>query len=189
MIFHSIEAHKLLSDLVDKIEDASNLISTAISQGNKVISCGNGGSAGQAQHFSAELIGRFEKERSALNSISLTTDTSNITAIGNDYGYENVFKRQLQGIGKPGDVLLCLTSSGNSQNLIEAINHAKLNGIKVVNLLGNDGGKMNGLGNANIIIPSENTARVQECHLLILHIFAKLIEYTIFNQDGSTRNY
>jgi D-sedoheptulose 7-phosphate isomerase len=179
MIFQSIEAHRSVDGLVDQIDEAANLMIQSINQGNKIISCGNGGSAAQAQHFSAELVGRFEKERKSLPSISLTTDTSNLTAIGNDYGYDQIFKRQLASLGTKGDVLICLSSSGNSPNLTEAINEAKTNGFKVINLLGKDGGRMKGSGDLDIIINSENTARIQECHILILHILAKLVEDSI----------
>ena len=175
-INQSIEAHKTILDLEDQIQDTANLIINALKNGKKVLSCGNGGSAAQAQHFSAELVGRFEKEREGIPSISLTTDTSNLTAIGNDYGYNAIFKRQVESIGKPNDILICLSSSGNSENLIQALEEAKKKDIKTINLLGKDGGKMKNLADIDIIIDSENTARIQECHILILHILAKLIE-------------
>ena len=183
MIDNSIETHKKVLDLVEDIEKASQILISSIKQGNKILSCGNGGSASQAQHFSAELIGRFEAERFALPSISLTVDTSNLTALGNDYGFENVFKRQVEALGNPGDVLLCLTSSGNSQNLLEAISMARLKKMKIINLLGKDGGKMKNMGDLEIIINSQNTARIQECHILILHILAKLVEDAFLEQN------
>ena len=176
MIDDSIEAHKYVYNQAEKIKKASEIIITRLKQGSKILSCGNGGSASQAQHFSAELVGRFEAERSAIPSISLTTDTSNLTALGNDYGFNAIFKRQVEALGNPGDVLLCLTSSGNSQNLLEAISMARSKDMKIINLLGRDGGKMKNTGDLNIIINSQNTARIQECHILILHILAKLIE-------------
>ena len=176
MIDDSIETHKTIHNQAEKIKKASEIIITGLKQGNKILSCGNGGSASQAQHFSAELVGKFEAERSAISSISLTTDTSNLTALGNDYGFNTVFKRQVEALGNPGDVLLCLTSSGNSQNLLEAISMAQSKDMKIINLLGRDGGKMKNMGNLDIIINSQNTARIQECHILILHIIAKLVE-------------
>lgn len=176
MISESIETHKLVHNLAEDIEKASIILIESLKQGNKIISCGNGGSAAQAQHFSAELVGRFEAERQAIPSISLTTDTSNITAISNDYSYDLVFKRQLESLGKPGDILICISSSGNSQNLIEAINLARSKNIKIINLLGKDGGRMKNSGNLDLIIESQNTARIQECHILILHILAKILE-------------
>lgn len=176
MINDSIKTHMLVNNFVEEIEKAIEIMINSLKQGNKILSCGNGGSAAQAQHFSAELVGRFEAERKAISSISLTTDTSNITALGNDYGFETVFKRQIEALGNQGDVLICLSSSGNSQNLIEAILEAKSKNIKIINLLGRDGGKMKRVGDVDIIIPVQNTARIQECHILILHIFAKLIE-------------
>ncbi len=176
MIKQSIETHGEVLNLTEQIGQSANLMISSLKQGNKIISCGNGGSAAQAQHFSAELIGRFEAERQSIPSISLTTDTSNITALGNDYGFNTIFKRQIESLGKTGDILICLSSSGNSENLIQAIQEAKSKNIKVINLLGKDGGNMRYLGDINIIISSQNTARVQECHILILHILAKLIE-------------
>ena len=189
MIFDSIETHKTLQDHVDNIDLASDILISTLKQKNKILICGNGGSAAQAQHFAAELIGRFESERKSIPCISLTTDTSNITAIGNDYGFTNIFKRQIESLGNENDVLICLTTSGNSQNLVEAINQAKQNNLKIINLLGKDGGLIKNTGNLEIIIKSHNSARIQEAHILILHIFAKLIEESFQNNNFNNNNF
>ncbi|HJZ18761.1 MAG TPA: SIS domain-containing protein [Candidatus Nanoarchaeia archaeon] len=181
IISDSIMINEKLHSHAEEILKSAEIMIYSLKNGNKIISCGNGGSASQAQHFSAELVGRFEKERKALPSIAITTDTSNLTALGNDYGYDIVFKRQIESLGGEGDILVCFTSSGNSQNLIEAINEAKKKKMKIINLLGKGGGKMKGTGDIEIIVQSDNTARIQECHLLILHIFAKLIEDSFTN--------
>lgn len=176
MIENSIETKQYLFNNITAIKQTTELIINSLRNHGKILVCGNGGSAAEAQHFAAELIGRFEKERTAIPCIALTTDSSNLTALGNDYGFESVFKRQISALGNKGDVLLCLSSSGNSENLIEAAAEAKRKNMMIINLLGKDGGKMKQMGNIEIIIPSSNTARIQECHLLILHILAKLIE-------------
>jgi len=183
IINDSIETHKLMPQFKESIEKATNIMISALKKGNKIMICGNGGSASQAQHFAAELVGDFETKRKGIPSISLTADTSNLTSIGNDYGFDYVFRRQIEAIGKSGDILICLSTSGNSRNVIKAIE--KIKNIKVINLLGKDGGKMKGSGDIEIIIPSNNTARVQECHILILHIWAKLIEDASINQYGT----
>lgn len=140
--------------------------------GGKVMACGNGGSAADAQHFAAELIGRFERERQELAAIALTTDTSILTAVGNDYGYDEVFSKQVRGLGKKGDILLGISTSGNSKNVINAIEVAKKIGIKIIALTGNGGGKIASLLDVNDIhlcAPSTRTARIQETHLVLLH--------------------
>jgi len=160
-----------------QITIAAQIIIDALKKGNKVMACGNGGSALEAQHFIGELVGKFEKEsKKPLPAIALTTDVGNITAIGNDYSFDLIFKRQIQALAKKGDVLICFSTSGNSQNIIKAVKDIKQ--IKTIALLGKGGGKMKGMCNVQIIINSQNTARIQESHLLILHILAKLIEDT-----------
>ena len=178
----STETHKLVHNFHDEIQKAAKIIIKALKQRNKIMTCGNGGSALQAQHFTGEIVGKFERDKKALPGIALTTDAGNMTAIGNDANFNLVFKRQIEALGKKGDVLICFSTSGNSENLIKAIEDIK--GITVINLLGRDGGKMKGLGNIEIIIPSDNTARIQECHLLILHIWAKLIEDSFLSQES-----
>jgi D-sedoheptulose 7-phosphate isomerase len=140
--------------------------------GGKIMACGNGGSAADAQHFAAELIGRFERERQELAAIALTTDSSILTAIGNDYSYDEVFSKQVRGLGKKGDILLGISTSGNSKNVLKAIEAAKKMGIKVIALTGNGGGKIATLLDADdvhLCAPSTRTARIQETHLVLLH--------------------
>ena len=140
--------------------------------GGKIMACGNGGSAADAQHFAAELIGRFERERQELAAIALTTDSSILTAVGNDYSYDEVFSKQVRGLGKKGDILLGISTSGNSKNVLKAIEAAKKMGIKVIALTGNGGGKIATLldvDDVHLCAPSTRTARIQETHLVLLH--------------------
>ena len=140
--------------------------------GGKIMACGNGGSAADAQHFAAELIGRFERERAELAAIALTTDTSILTAIANDYSYDEIFSKQVRGLGKPGDILLGISTSGNSKNVVKAIEAAKKMGIKVIALTGNGGGRITDLldqEDIHLCAPSNRTARIQETHLVLLH--------------------
>ncbi|MBF0225406.1 MAG: D-sedoheptulose 7-phosphate isomerase [Desulfobacterales bacterium] len=170
------EAINSLFKIKDKIVNAGNLLSSAINNGKKILICGNGGSAADSQHFAAEIVGRFGKERRALPSIALTTDTSIITALTNDYSYEKVFERQVDALGNEGDVLIAISTSGNSDNIIKAVEIAKQKGIKTISLLGKDGGKQNNIADISIIVSSKITARVQEAHILILHLWAEIIE-------------
>ena len=148
----------------------------------KILVCGNGGSAADAQHFSAELLNRFEMERPALPAIALTTDTSTITAIGNDYNFNQIFEKQVQALGQAGDILLAISTSGNSENINLAINAAKEKYMDIIGLSGKDGGQMNDLlkDHLNIIVPSDRTAHIQENHIVILHIICTLIDQGIF---------
>jgi D-sedoheptulose 7-phosphate isomerase len=148
--------------------------------GKKILIAGNGGSAADAQHFAAELVGRYGFDRPSLPSIALTTDSSNLTAIGNDYGYEYVFSRQLEGLGQEGDLFIGISTSGNSQNVINAFISAKDRGITTVALVGRDGGKMATMADYAIIVPSNATPRIQEAHLLIEHMICDIIEKEIF---------
>lgn len=138
--------------------------------------CGNGGSAADSQHIAAEFVGHFMKERGPLNAIALTTDTSILTAVGNDYSFNDVFSRQVRGISKPGDILVGITTSGNSQNVIEAVQAAKKCGCKTIGLLGRDGGKLAPLCDISFVVPSNETPRIQEMHILIGHILCDLLE-------------
>lgn len=150
---------------------------------NKTILAGNGGSAADAQHIAAELVGRYGFDRPSLPSLALTTDTSNLTAIGNDYGYDKVFSRQLEGMGQKGDIFIGISTSGNSQNIINAFDVAKQKGITTVALVGRDGGEMAKMADMAIVVPSESTPRIQESHILIGHIICDIIEKEIF-ADG-----
>jgi D-sedoheptulose 7-phosphate isomerase len=168
-----LESKKLLQD---DILRGSELIITALHNGNTIFLCGNGGSAADAQHIAAEFTGRFVKERAGLPAIALTTDTSALTAIGNDYGYIKVFSRQLEALGKAGDVLIAISTSGNSENILNAIDVAKQKHIIVIGLSGKDGGIMKGVCDYNINVPSSITARIQEMHILIGHMLCELVD-------------
>lgn len=168
--------------LAPEVAAAGEILVSSLQNGGKVLSCGNGGSAADAQHFSSELLGRFEAERSSLPAIALTTDTSTLTAVGNDYGYARVFARQVDALGKAGDVLLAISTSGNSDNVIEAIGSAHKNSMTVVALTGRDGGRMASILNDSDIelrVPSERTIRIQEVHLLLVHALCDLIDQSL----------
>jgi D-sedoheptulose 7-phosphate isomerase len=164
------------------IARAGALLAGALRAGGKVHACGNGGSAADAQHFAAELINRFEIERAPLAAVALTTDSSTLTSIANDYAYEQVFSKQVRGIGRRGDVLLAISTSGNSRNVIEAMQAARQIGMRTVALTGNGGGKMAGLVSADdvhICVPHKRTARIQEVHLLALHCLCDAIDFQL----------
>ena len=163
------------------IEDITNTIFNAFKSDNKLLLCGNGGSAADAQHIAAELSGRFEIDRKPLNAEALHVNSSFVTAVANDYGYEEIYSRMVEAIGKNGDILLALSTSGNSKNIIRAIEKANSLGLITIGFSGNDGGAMQNLCKYNLIIPSENTARIQEAHILVGHIICKLIEQKIFS--------
>ncbi len=176
----SIETkQKVIQNLTKEIENSANILINSLKNNKKILICGNGGSAADAQHFATELIIRFEKDRKSLPAISLTTDTSTLTACSNDFGYDEVFKKQVESLGNEGDVLVGISTSGNSNNIINALNLAKEKGMKTICLNGKDGGKINSL-DSNLIIPSQNTARIQESHITIIHTWCKLIEESLF---------
>ena len=155
-----------------------------LNSGGKIMACGNGGSAADAQHFAAELMGRFERERRELAAVALTTDTSILTAVGNDYSYDQVFSKQVRGLGKSGDILLAITTSGNSKNVIKAVEAAQAMGIKVIALSGNSSGQLNNVLGANDLLlaaPSSRTARIQETHLVLLHALCDGIDHVMFD--------
>jgi D-sedoheptulose 7-phosphate isomerase len=159
---------------------AAEAMVTALRGGGKVLVCGNGGSASDAQHFAAELVGRFERERRAIASIALTTDTSILTAIANDYAYARVFARQVEAIGRAGDVLLAISTSGESASVLEALAAAKAGSITTVALTGRDGGLAGAAAEIHINVPSPSTARVQEVHRTLLHAMCELIERELY---------
>jgi len=171
-----IETAKKMQELLPLIKEVGELASKILKNGGKVLICGNGGSAADAQHIAAELSGRFKKERIALAGIALTTDTSALTAIGNDYGYEYVFSRQVEALANEGDLLIGISTSGNSLNVIKAIESAKKIGCKVVTLTGKSGGEMKDLGDVNIVIPSNDTPRIQEMHIMVGHMICAIID-------------
>ena len=155
-----------------------------LNSGGKIMACGNGGSAADAQHFAAELMGRFERERRELAAVALTTDTSILTAVGNDYSYDEVFSKQVRGLGKSGDILLAISTSGNSKNVIKAVEAAQEMGIKVIALSGNGGGSLNNALDANDLLlaaPSSRTARIQETHLVLLHALCDGIDHVLLD--------
>jgi D-sedoheptulose 7-phosphate isomerase len=169
--------------LPEIIEYASQQIVNALLEDKKVLCCGNGGSAGDAQHFSSEMLNRFERERPSLPAIALTTDTSTITSIANDYHFDDVFAKQIRALGQAGDILLAYTTSGNSGNIVKAIAVAHEKEMNVIALTGKDGGAVATLlseGDVEIRIPSVSTARIQEVHLLISHCLCDLIDYQLF---------
>lgn len=176
----SLATHQDSQDrLSEAIARAGTMLAQALSDGRRVLSCGNGGSAADAQHFAAELIGRFEKEREALPAVALSTDTSALTAIGNDYGFDRVFSRQVEGLGQEGDILLAISTSGNSPNVVQAIEAAHSKKMRVIALTGRDGGTMCGQMSESDIelrVPSDSTARIQEIHILILHCLCDLTD-------------
>ena len=159
---------------------ATELMVAALRRGGKILVCGNGGSASDSQHFAAELVGRFERERRALASIALTTDTSILTAIGNDCGYDRVFARQVEAVGRAGDVLLGISTSGGSRNVLEAFGVAKSGGLATVALTGRDGGVVGAAADIHINVPSPSTARVQEVHRTLMHAMCELIERELY---------
>jgi D-sedoheptulose 7-phosphate isomerase len=165
------------------IARAVTMMTGCLRSGGKILACGNGGSAADAQHFSAELLNRFEVERPPLAAVALTTDTSTLTSIGNDYSFEQVFEKQVQGLGRAGDVLLAISTSGNSSNVMRAMRAASAAGMGVVALTGRDGGKMAamlGAQDVNICVPHTVTARIQEVHLLALHCLCDGIDAVLF---------
>lgn len=163
-------------NLLLAVSDAVNQISKSLKKQKKIMVAGNGGSAADAQHFAAEFIGRYKHERVALNCISLSTDSSVITALSNDYSYESIFSRQIEAIGKSNDIFLAISTSGNSKNIINAAKVCKAKNINVISLTGNSGGKLKEHSDICINIPSHETDRIQEAHILIEHIICSLIE-------------
>jgi phosphoheptose isomerase len=169
--------------LPEAIEKGGRLMVGALTSDCKILSCGNGGSAADSQHFSAELLNRFEAERPSLPAISLTTDTSTLTSIANDYHYDDVFAKQIRALGQPGDVLLAITTSGNSPSILNAITAAHDRGMSVVALTGKDGGLVGPLmaeKDVEIRVPAKRTARIQEVHLLVIHCLCDQIDNTLF---------
>lgn len=177
---------RALEVLPDAITAAADVIVRSLLAEGKVLACGNGGSAGDSQHFSSELLNRFERERPSLPAIALTTDSSTLTSIANDYSYNEVFSKQVRALGRAGDVLLAISTSGNSRNVIEAIKVAHQRNMKVIALTGRDGGAMRELlleSDVEIRVPSQVTARIQEVHLLVIHCLCDLIDSRLFGGD------
>jgi D-sedoheptulose 7-phosphate isomerase len=171
----------LLDSKLDEIEQAGLLIVETLAAGNKVLLCGNGGSAADAQHIAAELVGRYEKQRSSFPAIALTTDTSALTALSNDYGYDQVFARQIQGLASPGDLLIAISTSGKSQNIINAVEQARLMKCKTLALTGCSGDPVASNCDLAVIVPSERTSRVQEAHITIGHLWCEMVDKLLSN--------
>jgi D-sedoheptulose 7-phosphate isomerase len=171
--------------LTRPVSEAALVLLNAITSGCKVLACGNGGSAGDAQHFAAEFVGRFERERPGLAALSMSTDTSILTAIGNDYAFDQIYAKQVQALGQPGDVLLAITTSGNSANILEAIDAAHQKDMLVVALTGKGGGKVNNAlneGDIHICVPHDRTARIQEVHLLVIHCLCDAVDVSLLGE-------
>ena len=160
----------------DRIVSQGNEMAERLARGGKVIICGNGGSAADAQHFAAELSGRYVCERRALAGIALTTDTSALTAIGNDYGFDRIFARQAEALGRPGDVLVGISTSGNSENIIQAVEAAKPLGLMTLGLLGRDGGRLKDMMDDCLVVQSSVTARIQEIHIMVIHFWCEILD-------------
>ena len=181
MVIEELYEHRnliqqVIENLSGDIETACATMVSVLKDGKKVLIAGNGGSAADAQHIAAELSGRFVKERKALPGIALTVDTSALTAIANDYGYNHVFSRQVEALAQPGDLFIGISTSGNSQGILNAFEASAKIGCKTLGLSGRNGGKMNGLCDLNIVVPSDVTARIQEMHILIGHILCKAVD-------------
>ena len=163
----------------ENIEIAADLIAKSLTSGGTIFWCGNGGSAADSQHIAAEFVGRFKKDRRPLRSIALTTDSSVLTCVANDYSYEEIFSRQLNALGRDGDVLVAITTSGKSENIKQALIQAQNMGIKTIGLLGKKGGECKDYSDVSLIVPSDITARIQETHILIEHLLCELVEHKL----------
>jgi D-sedoheptulose 7-phosphate isomerase len=170
-------------NLLSEIRTAVRWSIDALKRENKILFAGNGGSAADAQHLAAEFIGRFQKDRPSLPALALTTDTSILTAVGNDYGFEKIFARQIEGLVKEGDIFFAISTSGNSENVIEAVKVCRKRSCSTIGLLGKNGGKLAEIVDLPIIIESDNTARIQENHIVIGHMICQLVENILFGKD------
>jgi len=180
-ILQSIETKNSIKENIDLILKVANVIVAAIKDGKKVIVFGNGGSAADAQHFATELVCKFEKTRPGIKAIALNTNSSLITATGNDFGFENIFSRQIEVMSDKGDIAFAITTSGNSLNIIKALEKAKEKGLITIALSGRDGGKMKGRADYEIIVRGKRTSRIQETHILIIHILCEIVEKQLFS--------
>lgn len=180
IIENAINGHKQALRIIEsgheKIEKIAGIFISVLNNGGKIIFMGNGGSAADAQHLAAELVGRFKKNRKPLPAIALSTNTSTITAIGNDFGFEDIFTRQIEALANKSDLVVGLSTSGKSQNIIKAVTKAKESGIKTIGLLGNDGGDLKDIVNLSVIVPLNDTPRIQEIHIMIGHIICEFVD-------------
>lgn len=183
VLAHFVEHLELVESIsslyLETIQSAAYKISESLAHDGTLFWCGNGGSAADSQHLAAELVGRFNKDRRAIRSIALTTDSSVLTCVANDFSFHDIFSRQLEGLARQGDVIVVISTSGNSKNILRVQETAKALNVKVVALLGKDGGKAKSLSDLSIVVPSHSTARIQEVHILIGHILCELIEYEL----------
>jgi D-sedoheptulose 7-phosphate isomerase len=170
----------LLQRCVNEIFETGLELARSIRAGGKILFCGNGGSAADAQHLAAELVGHLRRERRPLAGLALTTDTSILTAVGNDYAFKEIFVRQVQALGLPGDILVGISTSGNSEDVLAAAQAAQKQGLITVGLLGNDGGKIGPAVDHKVVVPAKDTQRIQECHILVGHIWMEMIEHELF---------
>lgn len=176
-LYSSADLKRTVADtLSGDILEAANRIKSCLEKGGKLILMGNGGSAADCQHIAAELVGRFKKERRAMPAIALTVDTSSLTALGNDYGFDTIFERQIEALGRENDAVVGISTSGNSENVVRALKKANAIGAETIGLVGNNGGKIKEVANLSIVVPSNDTARIQEVHITIGHIICELIE-------------
>ncbi len=171
---------RIRQEMAAAIARGAEMMIDTLRRGNKILICGNGGSAADAQHFAAELVGRLQRDRKALPAIALTTDTSILTAVGNDYGFSTIFRRQVEAWGDDGDLLLAISTSGNSPNVLEAIGAARQQGLQVLALAGRDGGEMSNRADHALVVPARTSQHIQEGHIAIIHIWCALIEDTLF---------
>ena len=181
-----LKDHRALVELIERdmtplIAEMAILLSDAFNRGHKLLVMGNGGSAADAQHFVAEMVSRFKMERKGLPAVALSTDTSILTAIGNDYGFDRVFSRQVEALAVPGDIVVGISTSGNSPNVLMALQAAKTRGCRTIGLLGRGGGSIKPACDLALVVPSQDTPRVQEGHILIIHIVCDLVERTLFS--------
>ncbi|MDZ7372055.1 MAG: D-sedoheptulose 7-phosphate isomerase [candidate division KSB1 bacterium] len=179
--------HRFAEEHTEEIYETAMRMSRSIAAGGKLLICGNGGSAADAQHFAAEMIGRLTRERRAIPALSLTTDTSILTAVANDYSIAQVFRRQVEGLGQSEDVLVAISTSGNSENVVQAVLAAKEKGMQVIGLLGRDGGRLAPLSDAAIIVPADNPQRIQEVHIAVIHAWCELIENELYPNSSKSR--
>jgi D-sedoheptulose 7-phosphate isomerase len=178
---HNETMNAVGATLGEPITECVQLIVSALQNGYKVLTMGNGGSAADAQHLAAELVGRFLPERKALPAIALTTDTSILTAVGNDYGFDEVFKRQVEALARPGDILIGISTSGNSTNIVRALEVGREIGVTTIGLLGRDGGAIGKLVDIALTVPAFDTPRIQEAHLFVIHTLCDLVEKHLFH--------
>jgi D-sedoheptulose 7-phosphate isomerase len=178
-ISDSVRVLESLKDLEPQLSRAADVIGDCFNTGNKLLVCGNGGSAADASHFATELVVRFAKDRRALPAICLAGDSGILTAGGNDYGFDKIFARQVEAFGQPGDVLICFTTSGNSENVVRALEEAKARGLKTIAFLGRDGGSTIGMADIDLLVKADSTARIQEAHQLLIHVLCEIIEARI----------